>query len=91
MGNVKPKLVKRTAKMLVEMHPDAFTTDFEFNKKKVAEFLDISSEMLRNQIAGYVTRLVKRQKLIEQKLAMRQEITTTDEEEYIKRIEGFTS
>ncbi|MCC6003184.1 MAG: 30S ribosomal protein S17e [Thermofilum sp.] len=91
MGNVKPKLVKRTAKMLVEMYPGAFTTDFEYNKRKVSEVLEMSSEILRNQIAGYITRLVKRQKLIEQKLLMRQEIAMTDEEEYIRRIEGFTS
>ncbi|ABL77758.1 30S ribosomal protein S17e [Thermofilum pendens] len=91
MGNVRSKLVKRTAKMLVEQYPDAFTVDFELNKKKLMEIADIPSRQLRNQIAGYITRLVRRKKLIEQRLSMRQEITMTDEEEYIRRIEGFST
>lgn len=89
MGNVRTKLVKRTAKMLAEKFTDNFTTDYEFNKKKVAELLSLSSKRLRNQIAGYVTRQIKRRKMIEAQLSLRQEITTTDEEEYIRQIEGM--
>ncbi|PLJ77231.1 30S ribosomal protein S17e [Infirmifilum sp. NZ] len=89
MGNVRIKLVKRTARMLVEKFGDSFTTDFEYNKAKVAELLHVPSKKLRNQIAGYVTRQIKRKKMIEAQLSLRQEITTTDEEEYIRQIEGM--
>ncbi|MGB9709001.1 MAG: 30S ribosomal protein S17e [Infirmifilum sp.] len=88
MGNVRTKLVKRTSKMLAEKFGDYFTTDFQFNKEKVSELIDTPSKKLRNQIAGYVTRQIKRKKMIETQLSLRQEITTTDEEEYIRQIEG---
>ncbi|MEE3444158.1 MAG: 30S ribosomal protein S17e, partial [Methanobrevibacter sp.] len=38
-----------------------FTTDFEENKKLVAEYSTVSTKHLRNKIAGYITRLVKQQ------------------------------
>ncbi|QOJ78287.1 30S ribosomal protein S17e [Infirmifilum lucidum] len=88
MGNVRTKLVKRTAKMLIEKFGDSFTTDFEYNKQKVAELIDVPSKKLRNLIAGYATRQVKRKKIIEAQISLRQEIPTTDEEEYIRQIEG---
>lgn len=88
MGNVRTKLVKRTARTLVEKYGNYFTTDFEFNKRKIAELAAIPSKKLRNQIAGYVTRIIKRQKAIEAQLSQRQEIMVTEEEEYIKQIEG---
>ncbi|MEZ0345446.1 MAG: 30S ribosomal protein S17e [Infirmifilum sp.] len=88
MGNVRTKLVKRTAKMLAEKFSDYFTADFDVNKKKITELADVPSKRLRNQIAGYVTRQIKRKKMIEAQLSLRQEITTTDEEEYIRQIEG---
>ncbi len=58
MGKVRPEHVKRTARELVQRFPDQFTTDFESNKKLVAELTTLSSTKLRNRIAGYVTRLV---------------------------------
>ncbi|HIP65347.1 MAG TPA: 30S ribosomal protein S17e [Pyrodictium sp.] len=59
MGKVRPGLVKRTARKLLEMYPDLFTEDFEHNKRVVSMLLEVESKKLRNQIAGYVTRLVK--------------------------------
>ncbi|MFQ6073673.1 MAG: 30S ribosomal protein S17e [Candidatus Bathyarchaeia archaeon] len=58
MGKVRPEHVKRIARELVQSFPDRFTTDFENNKRLVAEFTNLSSTKLRNRIAGYVTRLV---------------------------------
>lgn len=88
MGKVRTKVVKRTAKEMLERFPQEFTDDFEHNKKKLMELTEISSKRLRNRIAGYITRLVKQKKRIEKQLALRQELTLTEEEEYIKRIEG---
>jgi small subunit ribosomal protein S17e len=54
--------VKRIARELVERFPDKFTTDFENNKKLVDTFTDISSNRLRNKVAGYITHLQKQKK-----------------------------
>ncbi len=56
MGNIRPTYIKRVAIELVRLYPDAFTTDFEHNKAKVSELTDVSTVMMRNRIAGYVTR-----------------------------------
>ncbi len=59
MGKVRTSLVKRTARKLLALYPDKFTRDFEHNKQMVKELLDVQSKKLRNQIAGYITRLVR--------------------------------
>ncbi len=87
MGNVRIRLVKRTARELLSRYPNLFTEDYEHNKQALLKVADIPSKTLRNQVAGYITRLVKRQKRLEQ-LSTRQELMVTDEEEYIRRIEG---
>ncbi len=53
---IKPAYVKKTATMLMERYPDAFSTDFEHNKELVSELTNIESKTVRNRIAGYVTR-----------------------------------
>lgn len=59
MGKVRPTIVKRTARKLLEMYPDLFTRDFEHNKRVVAQLVEYRSKKLRNQIAGYITHLIK--------------------------------
>ncbi len=59
MGKVRTAPVKRTARKLLSMYPDRFTDDFEENKKIVSELIEVQSKKLRNQIAGYITHLVK--------------------------------
>lgn len=56
MGNIRPTYIKRVAVELVRRFPEQFTEDFEHNKRKVAELTDVRSNMMRNRIAGYVTR-----------------------------------
>lgn len=51
--------IKRTAMMLLEKYPDKFTRDFEHNKRVVGELLK-TTKRVRNRVAGYITRLVKR-------------------------------
>ncbi|MBW2968764.1 30S ribosomal protein S17e [Candidatus Woesearchaeota archaeon] len=60
MGRIKTKLTKRLTLELLEKHRDKLTTDFESNKKLVAELMAGTSKKLRNVIAGYVTRLKKK-------------------------------
>ncbi len=62
MGKVRISLVKRTAKKLLMMYPDLFTDDFYHNKEMVKKVLRTPSKKLRNQIAGYITHLIKIQK-----------------------------
>lgn len=58
MGKVRPEKVKKVARELVKKYPEQFSTDFEANKKFLGSVALIYSSKLRNQIAGYVTRLV---------------------------------
>jgi small subunit ribosomal protein S17e len=53
---IKPAYVKKTATLLMEKYPDAFSTDFEHNKELVEELTNVESKSVRNRIAGYVTR-----------------------------------
>ncbi|MDR2967502.1 MAG: 30S ribosomal protein S17e [Methanobacteriaceae archaeon] len=61
MGNIRTSFVKRISKELIETHKGKFTTDFDENKKMVAEYSTVSTKHLRNKIAGYITRLVKQE------------------------------
>ncbi len=62
MGKVRISLVKRTARKLLAMYPQLFTDDFQHNKEIVKAIVRTPSKKLRNQIAGYITHLVKLQK-----------------------------
>ena len=60
MGRIKTKLVKRTGEELVKSNGDMFSQNFEDNKKSLPNIASINSKKLRNVIAGYIIRLVKR-------------------------------
>ncbi len=62
MGKVRIGLVKRTARRLISSYPNIFTEDFQHNKELVKKFVVVNSKKIRNQIAGYITQLVKIQK-----------------------------
>jgi len=64
MGKVRPLYVKRTAKKLLAMYPDRFTTDFEHNKIEVGKLIN-TTKRVRNRIAGYITTLVKQKQRLE--------------------------
>ena len=57
LGNIRPTYIKNVAIDLVKKFPDQFLADdFQHNKKKVSELSDVNSKLLRNRIAGYITR-----------------------------------
>ena len=57
MGNIRPTYIKTIAKDLIEQYPNQFVSDnFQHNKEKVAELSNVGSKLLRNRIAGYITR-----------------------------------
>jgi len=53
---IKPAYVKKTARLLLERYPEAFSEDFEQNKELVQQLTNVESKSVRNRIAGYVTR-----------------------------------
>jgi small subunit ribosomal protein S17e len=61
MGRIKTMLIKRTTEELMEKHGQDFTTDYSENKRILDGKLKISSKKIRNVIAGYATRLKKKQ------------------------------
>ena len=56
MGRIKTTLTKRTAEKL--NRESEFTTDFAKNKKLIEGIMP--SKRMRNMIAGYITRLKRR-------------------------------
>jgi small subunit ribosomal protein S17e len=57
MGNIRQTNIKNSAIELLEKYPKEFIIgDFQHNKLKVAELTDVNSKLLRNRIAGYITR-----------------------------------
>ena len=60
MGRIKTQLIKRTTFKLLELHRNEFKKDYEANKALVSKFADMHGKKLRNVIAGYVTRLMKK-------------------------------
>jgi len=65
MGKIKSKLVRRTAKTLLEKEIN-FTEEFENNKKILGNTMP--SKKLRNQLAGFLVRVKKQEKLDQLKM-----------------------
>ena len=61
MGRIKTTFVKRKTKELLRTHGDKFSTDFTDNKEKTNSATKIKSKKLRNIVAGYMTRLKKKE------------------------------
>ena len=59
MGRIKTQLIKRVAMKLFDKHKTELKDNFEQNKQIVGQVTDIQSKKLRNNLAGYLTRLVK--------------------------------
>ncbi len=59
MGKIKSKLIKRSAKEFVKRGIE-FSEDFERNKKILGNTMP--SKKIRNQIAGYLSRLNRKEK-----------------------------
>merc|ERR1712121_1234 len=60
MGRVRTKTIKKAARMIIEKYHVRLTMDFHTNKRICEEIAIIPSKRLRNQVAGFVTHLMKR-------------------------------
>ncbi len=59
MGKIRQDHIKKTTEKLMEMHKDKFTEDFDENKVKVEELVNLNSKTMRNRIAGYITKKIR--------------------------------
>ncbi len=59
MGKVRPDYIKRVSRELLQRFPEAFTVNFEANKKVLPKYANIQSKRVRNRVAGYIVDLLK--------------------------------
>ena len=70
LGNIKPTFIKTVARDILEKYPNQFVSDnFQHNKKKVEELSNVDSILLRNRIAGYITRMLSSKKKTKQPIS----------------------
>ncbi len=62
MGRIKTKRVKSFTHDFAEDQIDLFKPEFSENKSVLGEMVAIPSKKLRNIIAGYMTRIVRKRK-----------------------------
>ncbi len=61
MGRIKTTFIKSKTRELLDIHGEKFTADFTENKLLVSQLAILSSKKLRNTIAGYLTRLKRKE------------------------------
>jgi small subunit ribosomal protein S17e len=57
LGKVKTEQIKRVGKELIARYPSKFSSNFEDNKHTVSALTKGATTRVRNQIAGYITRV----------------------------------
>merc|ERR1712062_610593 len=60
MGRVRTKTIKKASRMIIEKYHTRLTMDFHTNKRICEDIAIIPSKRLRNQVAGFITHLMKR-------------------------------
>ena len=60
MGRVRTKTVKRAARQLIEKFYPKMSLDFHYNKRVLDDVAVVPSKRIRNKIAGYASKLMKR-------------------------------
>ncbi|MEK6967264.1 MAG: 30S ribosomal protein S17e [Nanoarchaeota archaeon] len=60
MGRIKTQLIKRVTKDFLKRYRAELSTEFEKNKKVADLHIKTRSRKIRNVIAGYATRLMRK-------------------------------
>lgn len=60
MGRIKNVAIKTLGKELIKEHGKKFSEDFGKNKKVLGEVKTIKSKKIRNVLAGYITKEMKK-------------------------------
>jgi len=53
--------IKRISTELLQKYPDKFGLEFDANKKALNEVAVVTSKVLRNELAGYITSHLRKQ------------------------------
>lgn len=61
MGRIKGTIIKRSGKDLIRYNKGKFNSNFEDNKRDIIKILPEVNKKFINSIAGYVTRLIKKE------------------------------
>ena len=61
MGRIKTTFIKRRTLELFKKHGDKFSADFTQNKLMTNRYVKTESKKLRNVIAGYMSRLKRKE------------------------------
>ena len=56
---IKPSYIKSLANQLLNEKGDLFTNSFEDNKPLVTQHTNVQSKVIRNRIAGYISKKKK--------------------------------
>ncbi|NOJ28442.1 MAG: 30S ribosomal protein S17e [Nitrososphaera sp.] len=70
--------IKRISTELLQKYPDKFGTDFDANKKTINEVAVVTSKVLRNELAGYITSH-RRKEAAQQKAIISEDSEETEE------------
>jgi len=60
MGRIKTQMIKRLTFQLLREYRGEMTETFDENKVAVQRHLGVTSKKIRNTVAGYVTRQMRR-------------------------------
>ncbi len=60
MGRIKTISIKTLGNELIKEHGDKFTDDFGKNKEALVKIKKIKSKKVKNVLAGYITKEMKR-------------------------------
>ncbi|MGC8661511.1 MAG: 30S ribosomal protein S17e [Nitrososphaeria archaeon] len=55
--------IRKLTYELIGKYHDKFTVDFQANKEFIEQVTESESKYVRNKIAGYVTRVIRKEKL----------------------------
>ncbi|KUO39858.1 MAG: hypothetical protein APZ16_04780 [Candidatus Hadarchaeum yellowstonense] len=61
MGSVRSLYIKRAAREILEKYPGKFTKDFSENVRILDELIKTDSKTTRNRVAGYITKIMRRE------------------------------
>ncbi|MHA7646625.1 hypothetical protein [Nitrosopumilus sp. S4] len=81
--------IKRLSYEVLDSHKSKFGEDFADNKKILDQISIIRSKGLKNEIAGYITKFIKKE-IREEKVKQSQILASKNEEEIVEEVESET-
>lgn len=81
--------IKRLSYEVLDIHKSKFGEDFADNKKILDQISIIRSKGLKNEIAGYITKFIKKE-IREEKVKQAQILSSEAEEENVEQVESET-